>query len=789
MKLREFHTSQKENTKEDNYANIKILLSLTFIIILSYLIEKLLRNTFVKTFYLLIILIFIISFMILNFSSTSSFITQIKNYFSSNFNANPKKSKFKFNQEKFDKVKSIYESGYMFNKMNNNYETQNQMFNQQVPNFNNYNYNNNIFNKSKNDDILANKISNINKINNEPLINSFNKNFSNGYNNESTINFESSNNDLNNNFLISKNNNLNELSGTKKYTNLPTSELRKSNYSESRFLNNINNNSKINEQKQDKEIISSPFNKKTRLPPSSGSSLGNFNLLSTNNLNKNSEPKFISDFQYTNPINKISINPDFEDNIYGKQIKIIPKNKEVSYAKYQNLKSRYTNTQELNQNNNQLKYNVDKIPSELAFINYSSWIIRMKNFISRNLIPNILSKHDENLSNLNLILAPLGLKLISTLPEIDVRDDFLKIFNERIYFINSNKIDINFDINKDKLNNILYNKAKNFCNDNLFFMNKNSRDDDINTSNNKFNSNMSMFPSLMNFNDYLNEQNDKNNKFNPENRLKKIFFGDTNKIKQILAIVENKINMLEIMKNSESQNSSYYQRQKIIKTINLNNNPFLRNEDIKKIDNYIRNLNNVNNFTLTNLQRLLYERIIINERLYPKELFYKKDESHVLLVIEYSIERLRQLQDNFNLYGNGSRGGDFLTDSWCSLLPTDSQLIAHLIINHIETLYEINNYYHNQQIFLLSYPSNYNILNENDIKDIKKQTPVFLYQINPPEVGPKFNIVYNGNLIPCPLNDTNLFHAFAIYFYLLSSKSPGFVMDLGIHSFVSELLK
>ena len=215
MKLREFHTSQKENTKEDNYANIKILLSLTFIIILSYLIEKLLRNTFVKTFYLLIILIFIISFMILNFSSTSSFITQIKNYFSSNFNANPKKSKFKFNQEKFDKVKSIYESGYMFNKMNNNYETQNQMFNQQVPNFNNYNYNNNIFNKSKNDDILANKISNINKINNEPLINSFNKNFSNGYNNESTINFESSNNDLNNNFLISKNNNLNELSGTK----------------------------------------------------------------------------------------------------------------------------------------------------------------------------------------------------------------------------------------------------------------------------------------------------------------------------------------------------------------------------------------------------------------------------------------------------------------------------------------------------------------------------------------------------------------------------------------------
>ena len=100
-------------------------------------------------------------------------------------------------------------------------------------------------------------------------------------------------------------------------------------------------------------------------------------------------------------------------------------------------------------------------------------------------------------------------------------------------------------------------------------------------------------------------------------------------------------------------------------------------------------MNNVNNFTLTNLQRLLYERIIIDERLYPKELFYKRDETHLLLIIEYAIERLRQLQDNFNLYGNGSRGGDFLTESWCSLLLTDSQLIADLIINYIETLYEI----------------------------------------------------------------------------------------------------
>ena len=775
MNSQEFFTPQNQNIKDENYTNIKILLSLSFVIIFSYIIEKILRLTFIKTFYLLIILVIIAAFIFLNLSTNSPQFKQLKYYLSYNFNSNPKISKEKFNKERLEKVKNIYESGYLLYKRNNNVE-QNPMFNPNVSNLNNSNYNN-MFNNSRNDDILANKISNINKINNEPLINSFNKNFTNGYNNESKINFESNNNEFNNIHFLNNNNN-NEFSGEKNYTNLPSSELRNSNYSQKSFnFSQINNN-----EKKQKEIISSPFNKKTPLPPSSDSSFGNFKLLSTNNnQNKYSEQSFISNFQYTNPINKLSINSEFENNIYGKQIKIIPKNKENSFTKYQYLKSRYSNTQELNQNNNQLKYSIDKIPRELVNINYKSWINRMKYFISRNLIPNIVAKHDENLSNINLILAPLGLKLISTLPENE-ENDFLKVFKERIYFINTNKIDINFDFNKNKLNNILYNKAKNFCNDNLLFMNKDNNFDEFN--NNKF-SNISMFPSLINFNDYLSEKNEKD-KFNPENKLKKIFFGDTIKIKQILGIVENRINMLEILK--EGRGSSYYQRQKIIKTINLNNNPFLKNEDIKKIDNYIRNLNNVNNFTLTNLQRLLYERIIINERLYPKELFYKKDEDHVLLVIEYAIERLRQLQDNFNLYGNGSRGGDFLTDSWCSLLPTDSQLIAHLIINHIETLYEANNYL-NQQIFLLSYPSNYNILLEKDIKDFKKQTPVFLYQINPPEVGPKFNIVYNGNLIPCPLNDVNLFHAFAIYFYLLSSKSPLFVMDLGIHAFIIELLK
>ena len=155
----------------------------------------------------------------------------------------------------------------------------------------------------------------------------------------------------------------------------------------------------------------------------------------------------------------------------------------------------------------------------------------------------------------------------------------------------------------------------------------------------------------------------------------------------MLILIENKINEIELKNNNnEYQSNSYYKRQMIIKTVNSNNNPFLKKEDTKILDDYIKNINN-SNASLNNLQRLLYERIIINERLFPKELFYKKNEMHALLVIEYAIERFKQLNQNFDNYGNGSRGGEFLNENWCSLLPTDSQLIAHLVMNYIENIY------------------------------------------------------------------------------------------------------
>ena len=765
MKSEEYFLQKNQNITEDNYKNIKNVLIMTFMVILAYLMEKFFKNVLIKSFCFLFILAIIVG-VIMN-SVSHPYIYRIKYFFIKGYDYKSYKENNEIKKERLEKVKNIYESGYLFNKMNNN-SRMHQMLNRKESQFN---YSN--INHIRNEDDLDNKISNINKINNGPLMNTFNKKYTNDNSNEK-YNENFGNNNINNNPYLNYNNSNKLIMGQKIYTNLPSNESS---------FNNFNQN-KIMECSPKKDIVSSPFSNKSKISSSKISSSGDFFLFSNNNINKQLKNNLKNDYNLNNinPLNRLSYIQsisDFEKNKYENQ-KIIPKNKEVSYNKYQYLKNKFYNTQALNQDNNMLKYDLRKIPRELATINYNNWIIKMKNYISKNLIPNIITKHDENIYNLNTILSHLGLKITSSLIENE-GDDYLNVLKERIYFLNSNKIDKNFESHENRLNNILLKNTKNIIDNNYQSINR-----DINSDN--FN-NISLFPSFMNFSNYLNDTKEKdNNKFILEKQLKNIFFGDTIKIKQILGIIENKINLLEMQKNNENKSTSNYQRRKIIKTININNNPFLRPEFTKTIDNYIRNINDSNNLTLINLQILLYERIIINERLFPKELFFKKDETHALLVMEYAIERFRQLQQDFNSYGNGSRGGEFLNESWCSLLPTDSQLISHLIINYIETIYEINNN-RNQQIFLLSYPSNYNVLANDKITDPKAQTSVVLYQINPPNIEPKFNVVYDGNLIPCPLNDINLFHAFSIYFYLLSSKSAMFVMNLGIHGFINELIK
>ena len=70
----------------------------------------------------------------------------------------------------------------------------------------------------------------------------------------------------------------------------------------------------------------------------------------------------------------------------------------------------------------------------------------MKNFISKILIPNLTKKHDNNISNLNSCLFNLGLKIINTLPE-DESNEYMNVLNEKMLFVNSNKINDIIDNN------------------------------------------------------------------------------------------------------------------------------------------------------------------------------------------------------------------------------------------------------------------------------------------------------------------------------------------------------
>ena len=751
--------TQKENMNEDNYNSLKNVILIILILIFAYLIEKSFPSSFLKNIYFFLTFIIILCFILKNLcdSKFNSIIEQIKQkipFFHTEEKIN------KENKKKLDKIKNIYEYGYLYNKNNDNkpkYIDQNQYYN--LSQTNNY-FNNNKNKNIKNDEILAKKILNINKINKPSLMDSFDKDKFYNYNTNNDNNFYYNNNNINNN-----NYNINNI------TNLPGSDDKDpNNYIER------------------KNLISSPFNAKiktTRYTPNYSDSSGNFSLFS-NNKNKIKNQNIINNnIIDTNPINRFKINDldtDYQitSNFSYNTINKIPKDKQVSYNKYRLLKQRNDNTQALNQNYNTFDYNkdIDKIPKELININYNNWMIKLRMFISNNLIPNLLSKHDNNISNLNNILSLLGIKIISTSPE-DESNDYINIINKKLSLVNSNRLEIKQN------NEFLYQNLKNNINNNFNnnFMNfKNNINENKNI----------IFPSLNTFNDFINDTKEISDIKNNDENLKSIFFGDTNKFKQILQLVENKINSIDLEKNNDIKHTSYYQRQMIVKTLILNNNPFLKKEHTKTIDEYLRNINDNNNCTLTNLQRLLYERIIINERLYPKELFEKKNENHALLVMEYAIERFRQLQENFEYYGNGAKGGEFLNENWCSLLPTDSQLIAHLIINYIESIYLINNNNDNQQKFLISYPMNYTFPineNNNNVMNQMHQTQIFLYQINPSTTEPMFNVVYKNVLIPSILGSMNLFHAFSIYFYLLSIKSQMFVMSLGIHDFINNITK
>ena len=471
--------NNKENLDEDNYNSLRNVILIMLILLFAYLIEKTFPNSFLKNIYfflvLFIILVFIIKIFFYNFGKKfNSLIDPIIKKVSYVNSDNKIKD---LNKEKLDKIKNIYECGYLFNKRNDgktNYVEQNQF-----PNFAQSNYYHNI-NKNiskKNDEYLAHKISNINKINKNSLIDTFNKDSY--YNKTNNDNFKYYNDT---NYNISNFNTLTNYDDDNKYST--------NNIFNNKITNLPSDDSKDNQNYLgSKNIISNPFKVKINTSNSKDSS-SNFFLFSNNKIKKQNIINNINDNNPINSFNYLDTSYPITSNFSYNTTNKIPKDKEVSYNKYQILKKRNENTQALNQNYNSYDYSkdIDKIPKELININYNNWMIKLKIFISQNLIPNILAKHDTNINNLNNILSLLGLKIISTSPE-DESNDYLNILNEKLSFVNSNKLEIkqNSDFLYESLKkNIIPNNYNKFTNNN--------------NNDNKFR----FFPSLNNFNNYIN---------------------------------------------------------------------------------------------------------------------------------------------------------------------------------------------------------------------------------------------------------------------------------------------
>ena len=420
----------------DDFNNLKTVISFILIIIISYLIETSRPNKVVRIIYILIIIFIIIGFIRKNLSQNH--LNKIFSLFGKLFmkiKSNNINEKIK--TKNLETIKDIYASGYYLNshKKNNFHKNKNEP-KSKISNKNQYITNENNKLEENNDGYLTNKITSINRINkcSPSLMDSFKNNCKEGKDDKKDM-----------------------------LTKLPSPD--------SKY----------------ESIIANPFQSISSQNISNKSSENQFFLLSSNKTeNKNANNNVCNN---NNPINILMNNENYQNinNSYFLMNKI-SKNKKVSYYKYLNLKSRNNNTQALNSNNNALKYNIDKIPKELTSINYQNWIFKMKNFISKILIPNLINKHDNNISNLNSCLFNLGLKIINTLPENE-NNDYMDVLNEKMFFVNSNKINDIVDDNK-----ILFQKLKNQYDKNKY----NGYNNNIN--NNKEN----IFPSLNTFNNFLN---------------------------------------------------------------------------------------------------------------------------------------------------------------------------------------------------------------------------------------------------------------------------------------------
>lgn len=127
-------------------------------------------------------------------------------------------------------------------------------------------------------------------------------------------------------------------------------------------------------------------------------------------------------------------------------------------------------------------------------------------------------------------------------------------------------------------------------------------------------------------------------------------------------------------------------------------------------------------------------------------------------------------------YKNDS-GGNFKDESWFSAFPTDSQLIASLLIKYIEFSREN----HIVKPFLVNYPL-------PPITE-KNSGGLILYQMNPPDAEPHFKIFYEEDMINCIDGKDNFFYALSVFLFLMKTKKPTISKQLIIDDLIDSVIK
>lgn len=371
-----------------------------------------------------------------------------------------------------------------------------------------------------------------------------------------------------------------------------------------------------------------------------------------------------------------------------------------------------------------LDYNLNKyqnIPyDDLINLNYHGWINNLKDYFSCVLIHNFIQTHENNLNSINQLLSFTNIKLVTQIPEE------LNI-HPISTFINQCLSEQNFMNNQ--------NTMKNNCN--------------------KFNSNL-------NFG--YDEPSYNSNPLQEKNMIK-IFYGDTEKLKiitneicQILDCPIQKENILNLTYNYQDRSRTFTESNtERLYLIEKHSTPFLYKQSFKYSELVHKSLFSYKD-CLMNLCNLLYQRIILNDKIMPTKHIVPKNEKHSLVIIEYCLSRLRELKNNFKIYKNNC-GGSFIGEKWSSLFPTDSQLISSFVVSLYEDVF-INREY--KQVFMQVFPC---VPNNSELN----KDQIVIYQKNSPDTEPYFYVVHKNHCIPCEKVD-NFFHAFAMFLFYQRKK-------------------